>query len=220
MMTSNAAKSLTVASTENRQTVRGKAIFCLHDLDCSWFQGHFLPLNDILSSLGLLAVNRIDVDECLQCRDGGYREVDLRIVSSQTNKTRRTNNGSNNRVYTQRSAEEKKKLNVERVVCTGGDMIRMKSDDTAVTFEAERVITGVKVVPLVERYFKSLLKSARKLGAHDDEEKKDDMGEASVLELLPHCAVVIGSMELNLPRSFLSNENDSSDEENEDWISR
>ena len=239
----NNSKNANDTNDERQQTIRGKAIFCLHDLDCTWFQGHFLPLNDRISSssLGLLAVNRMDVDECLQCQDGGYREIDLMIVSSRTNKKNRrttvaaSSNSSNSNgtgtgtiVQRRNGGEEQKKLQVERVVCTGGDMICMKSEDTAVSFDAERVITGVKVVPLVERYFKSLLKSARKVGAgaqnddDEEEEKKDDMRETSVLELLPHCAVVIGTMELNVPQSFLSdNKDSSSDKENDDdgWIS-
>ena len=71
-------------------TLKGKGIFCLHSLDTDWFQGYFIPdnsnsisnLNSKRKPLALLAVNRNDVDDCLQCSDGGYREIDLTAFSS------------------------------------------------------------------------------------------------------------------------------------------
>ena len=64
----------------------GKVIFCLPDQDCEWFQGYYFPFDNDetdffeLPSIrspyyGLLCTVKQDVDECLQCTEGGYREI-------------------------------------------------------------------------------------------------------------------------------------------------
>jgi hypothetical protein len=37
-----------------------------------------------LSSMGLLATNRADIDDCLQCDDYGYRYLDMTLFSPST----------------------------------------------------------------------------------------------------------------------------------------
>ena len=96
-------------------TLRGKGIFCLHSLDCKWFQGHFLPSHNSKIAMGLLAVDRPDLDECLQCADGGYREVDLTAFSSCSDISSVGDCGNERR--------KRKQLLWERVTCTGGDVI-------------------------------------------------------------------------------------------------
>ena len=70
----------------NRQ-LSGKIIFCLPDQDCEWFQGYFFPFeNEEIDFLqlpsrnapfyyGVLCTVKQDIDECLQCNAGGYREI-------------------------------------------------------------------------------------------------------------------------------------------------
>ena len=64
----------------------GHIIFCLPDQDCEWFQGYFFPLvNDDFDFkhiplnnspiYGVLCTVKQDIDECLQCTAGGYREI-------------------------------------------------------------------------------------------------------------------------------------------------
>jgi len=182
-----------VGGNDNPQAVsvelKGKALFCLHSLDCSWFQGQFINARNSVTlggssvnSLGLLATQREDLDDCLQCSDGGYREIDLTL-----------------------SVREKgPKLCVERLPCTGGDMLQIRTPleegsngtvkvrDTNVTFDADQIITGQRVGPLVRTYFSSLLTN------HD----------VCVLEQLPDCAIVVGDMNITVPKSFLNKKPD------------
>ena len=192
---------------ENDQTLalKGKALFCLHALDCSWFQGQFVneQKSASIKSLGLLAKQRKDLDECLQCGDGGYREIDLTIL-------RRRN--SNDR------ESERKSIVLEKLTCTGGDMLHIrtpshdpdagwKPTEAGITkmtsFDAERIITGKRVDPLVRKYFLNLLPPCRR--------------DAPVLDQLPDCAVVIGSMSMELPKSFLC-EKKLRKEEDDGWL--
>ena len=213
--------------------LKGKGLFCLHSLDCTWFQGQFIPNNAStgtsvsqsnsitmktnVSSFGLLAVQRSDLDECLQCKDGGYREIDLTILSS-SSKLHGTRNFGGTK--TQRGGR-RRKLKIEKLQCTGGDMLRITTPptlnsssrttndvysekgimnnnenldqtQTQVTFDAERIITGKKVESLVKRYFPNILSSS------SSSTKQDCFSE-----LLPDCAIVIGDMHLQAPTDFV-----------------
>lgn len=205
-------------------SLKGKALFCLHSLDCTWFQGQFIPssvastsTNTIstktsASSFGLLAVQRSDLDECLQCKDGGYREIDLTILST-------SNRDFGIRGKKQRG--KRRKLKVEKLQCTGGDMLRITTPptfnhsssnittsdimtdtfdnesldqtQTQVTFDAERIITGNRVESLVKRYFPNILSDSSSLNTKRD----------SFSDLLPDCAIVIGDMHLQVPADFV-----------------
>jgi len=103
-----------VAAVHNDSVIiwTGRAIFCLHEMNCTWFQGYFFrnepntlgktrdPLpSSLLShsppslsdfcininsnqthlSYGLLATNRTDIDDCIQCEDCGYRSLDVTL---------------------------------------------------------------------------------------------------------------------------------------------
>ena len=206
--------------------LEGKALFCLHSLDCSWFQGQFINARSSSSrtksargssmkSIGLLAKQRDDLDECLQCSDGGYREIDLTLLASAREKgtdPNSTNSNSNDKL------QERKSIRVEKLSCTGGDMLQIKTpmDESSgvakvrgitVSFDADQIITGKRVAPLVRRYFSSLLDS-----------------EGDVLEQLPDCAIVVGNMKMTLPQSFLKNKNKANpvpkkdDDDDDDWL--
>eukprot|EP01083_Nonionella_stella_P302873 1046041_1 len=118
-------------------TLRGKALFCLHSLDCTWFQGQFVPSQSVSSSsftspigvgsgvvksMGMLARQRDDIDECLQCNDNGYREIDLTILPSRGRKRERGKMSNSN---TRRLKREE--IVLRRLTCTGGDMLRIRT---------------------------------------------------------------------------------------------
>jgi hypothetical protein len=153
-------------------TVSGKVVFCLPDTDPSWFQGYFF-LNDRNSSSskpwGLLAV-QTDLDECLQCEDGGYRQVKLQVLT-----------------YSGHAATEQ--YSFDTVEWTGGDMMRLESETCRMIpsqFLADRA-----AVSHTEQFFGSLLRKLRM-----DSEVSDT---ASVLDLMPDVSVIVGSMELVVP---------------------
>jgi hypothetical protein len=194
-------------------TMEGKALFCLHSLDCSWFQGQFINYTgtenstssrkDAIKSLGLLAKRRTDVDECLKCSDGGYSEIDLTVLGRDTLDTEDHNNNNH---YSKEEEEEmehqttRKSMTAKRLICTGGDMLRIRhsssptSRDNGITvsFDADQIITGGKVDYLTRRYFPNILPPSIGL-VHDH----------SVLTHFPDCAIVVGNMSLSVPSNFL-----------------
>mmetsp|Transcript_28855 Transcript_28855/g.42740 ORF Transcript_28855/g.42740 Transcript_28855/m.42740 type:complete len:369 (+) Transcript_28855:192-1298(+) len=174
-------------------TLQGLGIFCLHDTSTSWFQGYFVPkhgttaqnrrqqepilLGKTSKPLGILAIER-DTDECVQCADGGYRELDITITSfmSKNNNNNTAKNGSN----------DNKRRATFTAVCTGGDMMRMRScnnrefcdgssssidgssvtasdggGDVAFKFDADKVLTGWKAIKYLDAYFKPLIQKQR-----------------------------------------------------------
>ena len=175
--------------------MKGTGIFCLHEIECKWFQGHFIPSShnmNKVSTFGILAVEYEDVDECLICSDGGYREIYMTILSSKVKADRGENDDSRG------NNKERRKLEVHQLECTGGDMLRISSKESSqkkelgiqVLFEADRIFTGKKAALLVQKYFSSLVSN-------------ESMSNDSVLDLLPDCAVVTGDMELKVPASFV-----------------
>ena len=122
---------LVLEQKSNEDIFRGHAIFFFHKIDPEWFQGYFL-VDGLKKPWGLLAVQE-DVDECLQCGDGGYRQIQLTVIP-----------------YPRR-----KKVTWRGVEWTGGDM--MKLSGPKIEFETERCLTGMMAVPLIEQYFSSLI---------------------------------------------------------------
>lgn len=205
-------------------TLHGKGIFCLHELDCKWFQGHFLPSSvatgattgEIANSIGLLVTEREDVEDCLQCANDAYRELDMTLLRSSTS-------------HSLGFGAKRKELKVQRLICTGGDMLRIHmpplpevenvkekiSSHTLrneINFEAEKLITGVKVEPLVQRYFSNLV---ARMHPTDSESPKKTV---SISDILPHCAVVVGDMSVTVPSQFVCGMKRNVDED-EGWMS-
>ena len=208
-------------------TLQGMSVLLLPSIESRWFQGHFVPQSTHLNGsikrstnfgsirpIGLLAVERDDTDECLQCRDGGYREVDLTILGPS-------------------GGGERKRRTFDRSICTGGDMIRLRAGRMAdqdptrptspsiegVAFDAERVLTGRKAAPYLVRYFSSIVtKMMEENAASADndsggrEEIVSPVGvdgltchEVKALEALPDCAIILGEMICTVPVSLLGN---------------
>jgi len=225
----NESNSASLSGNENivtpMITMRGKGLFCLHELDCKWFQGHFLSSSigtrtatgNVGNSIGLLVTQREDVDDCLQCANAGYRELDMKLLRPSSSSSLGLNG-------------KRKELKIQKLVCTGGDMLRIHtppllevggteakrlshatqrgSQPEEVKFEAEKIITGANVEPLVRRYFSNLV-------ARMTTSSKKSM---SVLDILPDCAVVVGDMSVTVPSQFICGMKRNLDE-NDGWMS-
>ena len=211
-------------------TLQGMSVLLLPSIESRWFQGHFVPQSTHLNGsikrstnfgsirpIGLLAVERDDTDECLQCRDGGYREVDLTILGP-------SGGGG--------GGGERKRRTFDRSICTGGDMIRLRAGRMAdqdptrptspsiegVAFDAERVLTGRRAAPYLVRYFSGIVtkmmeeNSANGNDGGGREEIVSPVGvdgltchEVKALEALPDCAIILGEMICTVPVSLLGN---------------
>ena len=201
---------------------RGTAIICLQETNPDWFQGYFIPqvandkdivnnnrynndsITDNTHSSSVLASHTTtatttssssssanywgllgqqqEIDECLQCADGGYRELKLTIYPY------------NN-----------KKIVISNVEWTGGDMMRLLQPEGRVRLEPQQLWTEQQAVPFCKRYFGGLL---RRLQEEEDNEAEDNHQDAAssqeekdrVLQLIPDVAIIVGAMELHLPK--------------------
>ena len=225
----------------NQQMIKlnGYGIFCLHDINTTWFQGYFISnydsfdddifINRKVKPMGILAVER-EMDDCVQCADGGYRELDITIL----NYSRDTETESDSLVP---SFSKPKKITVP-TICTGGDMLRIRSmmsrsttmenngpssanttdkcfsstltsSSVKITFDAETVYTGSKTIPFLDMYFTSLVRKQREEllvmqeEEHGNEDNKAKIESMSALDLLPDCAIVRGKMVISGPRALL-----------------
>mmetsp|Transcript_2401 Transcript_2401/g.5195 ORF Transcript_2401/g.5195 Transcript_2401/m.5195 type:complete len:328 (-) Transcript_2401:77-1060(-) len=204
----------------NSRKVVGKAIFFLHDPNArlsetkidghadnvgentTWFQGRFFPSSGMQSrirhdsdsvqtkqdapitaknSWGLLGIQNVVIDECLRCSEGGYRELDLTFIQH---------------IISLESGEKKKNTwTAKSIVWTGGDMMRLSTDDAGVKFEPTSMFGGSRARDIGEKYFPSLLKLllqnvSNNCGCEDIED--DTLSEA---------IAVIGDMEIEVPAS-------------------
>lgn len=81
-----------------------------------------------------------------------------------------------------------KETRLGNVVWSGGDMVRLSSK--SVSFETERLFSGTKAVPYVERYFASLVRKLRGSTSEDE----------PILNLMPNVVVVAGNMRMSIPK--------------------
>jgi hypothetical protein len=153
-------------------TFRGHAIFCMPDVDPTWVQGYF-QVDGIKNPWGLLAVTE-ELDECLQCVDGGYRRVTLTVFPF-----------------------SRKKVSWNSVNWTGGDMMRLEGE--SVSMEPNRMWTGTLALPYVHKYFMKIIQKLRDPQRNNDNDGiEQPSGEIDILEMLPNIAVVMGPMTLKL----------------------
>lgn len=222
--------SASAPSSFQQQTtvLEGQAIFCLHDLDPQWVQGYFVPQrsssnnsNDTISRnnnynhkkqqqpWGLLAVQE-EIDDCLACADGGYRQVSLTVYPPTATTTTTTSTDSSiaatdaTATADAASSSQRQRSKPIRIAknidWTGGDMMTLYHPEH-LEMAAEQLLTGDKAVPLLKKYFRGLLQRLKQqqelvVGGDDD----DASAAANVLDWLPNVAVVKGSMRLVLPR--------------------
>ena len=165
----------TTTTTENNDTVRtcqGQVIVCLLDSNPDWFQAYLFPDERRDETWGLLGIQK-EIDECLQCSEGGYRVIDLRVTSSS-------------------SIIKDKKVTLTDVEWTGGDMMDLKGSH--VTMRADKIMTGVDAVPVLKGIFSGLV---RKIRAESGPDLDDD---DDLLRVFPELTIVVGKMEIRLPK--------------------
>ena len=156
---------------------KGRVVWLLHDLESDWFQGYFYASGQA-RPWGLLALIQ-ELDECLQCSEGGYRQIRLQVhLPSNDNAC----------------GNKKKDLGI--VEWTGGDMMRLES--TAVKMDPEAVVTGEKAASIATDLFKAVWKKLQTM-YYEQVEDNVEKEQVDLLELLPDVAVVHGSMEFDLP---------------------
>ena len=166
------------------------------DENTTWFQGRFFPrlgiaspvsvttTSPIVKSWGLLAQQKLVVDECLRCEEGGYRELDLTLI----------------RHVASPFTGKKKTVRwvAEDLQWTGGDMMRLatdsmmsslREDQTGCKFEPATLMGGKKAMDVATKYFPSLVRQLT--------DGNDDIDLSDAL-------VVIGDMEVVAPASFVS----------------
>lgn len=172
----NAAARTDGIGISNRR--EGQAIFCLHDMNPAWVQGYFVPRGSN-KPWGMLAVQE-ELDECLACDDGGYRRVSLTVYPSTA-----TN-------FKKEGLHQRKSYKVEGVDWTGGDMMSLYHPQH-VDMEGQRVLTGTKTLPIIEKYFQGLVRRLQEICNVED--------DVPLLDWLPNVAIVTGSMSFTLPSS-------------------
>ena len=165
------------ANSDNYHRCKGRAVWLLHDLESEWFQGYFYAIGQA-RPWGLLALIQ-ELDECLQCSEGGYRQIRLQVLLPSSSNA---------------SGNIKKDLGI--VEWTGGDMMRLES--AVVKMEPDSVVTGNKAASITTDLFKGVWKQLRSM-YNEQVEGGIEMEQVGLLELLPDVAVVRGSMEFDLP---------------------
>ena len=167
----------------------GQVIFCLHDTNPSWLQGFFFPKPSVSSSpalgmpsssfskpWGLLATQQ-ELDDCLACADGGYRQIKLTLY--EPGGRGRTKSGPNREGPNQ----------IANIDWTGGDMMRLSHEEGFVTMETDRLFVGNSALPYLSKYFTRLVDQLRK--------NCDIEADAPILEWMPDVAVLVGEMAIS-----------------------
>jgi len=178
---------LTTSLTSHTR-VTGTVIFCLPDTDPDWFQGYLVTGSRQYGLIG----QKQEIDACLQCAEGGCREIHLQVTPFGTSGQQHV---------------------LENVEWTGCDMMKLDTaaSEAAVAFkkqkgivhmQADSVWTGDLAVSRVERIFGGLIRNLRQV---------EDNPQATVLELMPNVAVVSGTMELFLPTKTMQHESNELD---------
>jgi hypothetical protein len=114
--------------------VQGHVVFCLHELNPSWFQGYFIP-QGIRQPWGILAV-QTELEDCLACSDGGFRRISITVYPPSSDP-----------------------ITLEAVDWTGGDLIHLSHEQLKV--ESNRIWTGEASLHLIEKYFMGLVRRMR-----------------------------------------------------------
>jgi hypothetical protein len=151
--------------------IQGHVVFCLHEMNPSWFQGYFLPRGTTRQPWRLLAVQE-EIEDCLACADGGFRRVSLTLYPPPP------------------PLSSGRPIKLDTVDWVGGDLIRFHHEQLEV--ESNRIWTGESSLPLVETYFKALV---QKLRIECEVEEHEP-----ILQWLPDIAIVSGQMMFVLPK--------------------
>ncbi|OQS04584.1 hypothetical protein THRCLA_03194 [Thraustotheca clavata] len=110
----------------------GSAVLCFPDSG-AWFQGYFTSNT---GTVGLLGVE-MDVDDCVRCPHGGYREYSLKLIQYET------------------------EMEVEVFVYkTGGNLCAIQSDQEDIRFETLNMLTDDKAEKFIRKVFPSVASAA------------------------------------------------------------
>ena len=187
-------------------TWKGRAIFCLHEIDCTWFQGYFFPDDSVppftSSSFGLLATTRHDMDDCLHCEDSGYRFLDISLFLPMNAIVRR----------------QGRQLRFERVQGIGGDMMSLESqgrlgtkgfehidmgeNSSTLLFQPDHFYTDAIAEPFLQKYFAHLVTQL----SHRSSPTSAVVFPNNLIDVIPDCAIVVGQMTISFPASCLKND--------------
>ncbi|KAL3930698.1 MAG: hypothetical protein SGBAC_011652 [Bacillariaceae sp.] len=189
-------KSPLVVSDKER-VYHGYAIFCLHDsTNPTWFQGYFLEtaLDDsstdgdgssstmIHSSRrpwGLLATKE-EIDECMECENGGYRRITVKIFHAPSS-----------------NISSPQTTSLTGVDWTGGDMMRLSNDK--VEMNTQRLLTGKDALPYLNQYFSGMLRKLQQAcsdAATSGDNDNDENDKTGIFTFLPDVAVLVGKMSI------------------------
>jgi len=178
---------------DDQELIQGLAVFCLHDTDPKWFQGYFFPSpsssnednnnsgdETILKQQGQqkpwgLLCQQEELDDCMQCADGGYRKVTMTIFPFSTRH------------------QIIKKQSIANIEWTGGDMMRLSSPQ--ISLEPNTLLTDAKAVPVMEKCFSALIEKCRNTLLEDDDEP------CEILDVFPNLAILSGPMKLVLSKA-------------------
>lgn len=164
----------TIVVDEKRENIhQGQAIFCLHDVSPSWFQGYFVS-SHLQQPLGLLAVQE-EIDKCLECASGGYRRLTMNIFTSPN------------------------RIKYSGIDWTGGDMIRLTNDK--VEMETNRLVTGSQTLPYLKKYFEPLMTQIQQECSENETKQDTTVDEIPILDLIPNVTIVVGQMSIVLPKN-------------------
>ena len=146
-----------------------------------------------------------EIDECLECTDGGYRRLTLTVYQdtspAMSSATRAVSDTGATKRLRKKMAKTTKFHGIE---WTGGDMMDLYDVDNKVDMmKAEKLLTGHQCLRPLNKYFGGLISHLRRqcLENDDDENGNNDRDDFDVLEFLPNLAIVIGSMSLTVPNS-------------------
>mmetsp|Transcript_11253 Transcript_11253/g.23052 ORF Transcript_11253/g.23052 Transcript_11253/m.23052 type:complete len:302 (+) Transcript_11253:63-968(+) len=219
-------------------TIRGTAVVCL--LDCTdpqWFQGylffHDTPSSSSSSSSSscwsMLGVQK-EIDECLQCSEGGYRVLDLKVNVNNKQAQQNTSSSSSSSSSSQCTTAKPVVTTFRDVEWTGGDMMQLSHPQ--LSMQAQKLLTGMAAVPVVESVFGGLLRRVREntnnnndedddndndnmmmmMMDQDDEQpeqpqpQENDGDDDHVLDMFPDLAIVVGHMQLTLTTTTTTKE--------------
>mmetsp|Transcript_29997 Transcript_29997/g.72794 ORF Transcript_29997/g.72794 Transcript_29997/m.72794 type:complete len:364 (+) Transcript_29997:108-1199(+) len=242
--TSNNGTSTSINRNNNTKIVHGHAIFCLHDWNPSWIQGYFLPsssssssspsslMKDTRSTLfggncvtttpfdkalvkpwRMLGVQE-EIDECLECADGGYRRLTLTVYHDTSPAISSAATTAADAGTTKRPRKKTKTTKFHGVEWTGGDMMDLYDVDNKLDMmKADKLLTGHQCLRPLNKYFGGLISHLRRQCLQNDGENgDDDKDDFDVLEFLPNLAIVIGSMSLTVPKKDFDNCDDVVDD--------
>lgn len=125
------------------ERIFGNAVFFLHEPNPSWMQGYFFPTKTLNSKAWGILATQEEVDECLQCSEGGYRVLNISVNAF---------NGETPH-------------NIESIEWLGGDMMYLSHP--SILFQAGQVLTGQRAAEALPSLFRGIAKKLKSTSPQD-----------------------------------------------------